>query len=147
MCWAHRIREVKCGNKVGIFACAIRMEFNWKKGKCTKDICDISLKRIINKSMKRWFSWRTKFTSWAIPRIRGVLRYPYHPTSRVLNIWLPTVASWKKLRICMFHPEICVCPIQIGRFSLPFKVILKQNPNYWQTINMVLANVGYSFAT
>ena len=27
--------------------------------------------------------------------IRGVFRYPYHPTSRVLNTWLPTVGCWK----------------------------------------------------
>ena len=59
----------------------------------------------------------------------------------------PFRRALKKLRICMFYPKICVFPIQIYRFSLPFKVILMQNPNFWQTINMVLAKVRYSFAT
>ena len=41
---------------------------------------------------------------------RGVFRYPYHPTCRVLNFWLPTVGCWKiqefvcfTLKFACFH--------------------------------------------
>ena len=35
---------------------------------------------------------------------RGNFRVIYHPTCRVTNLWLPTVACSK---ICMLYPEIC----------------------------------------
>ena len=53
----------------------------------------------------------------------------------------------KNSRICMFYPKICMFFIKTDRFSLTFKVIWHKNVSFWPTIDMVLAKVGYSFAT
>ena len=41
---------------------------------------------------------------------RGVFRYPYHPTSRLLNIWLPTVGSWKIDEFACFTLKLACFP-------------------------------------
>ena len=48
--------------------------------------------------MRSWqFNVSNYYTCQSIskPQNRGVFRYPYYPSSRVLNFWLPIVGCWK----------------------------------------------------
>ena len=88
----------------------------------------------------------TNLKCWWMAGGRGVFRYPYHPTSRVLNqrtslvkFLAPYSRVLKNLRICMFYPNICMFFIKTDRSCLQFKVICREIPSFWQTINMVRA--------
>ena len=94
----------------------------------------------------------TNLKCWLRAGGRGVFRYPYHPTSRVLNQWTslvkflaPYCRVLKNLRICMFYPNICMFFIKTDRFCLQFKVICREIPSFWQSINMVRARYGAHF--
>ena len=44
---------------------------------------------------------------------RRLFRYPYHPTCRVLNFWLPTVGCWKMQELVCFTLKFgCFSPKQ-----------------------------------
>ena len=55
------------------------------------------------------FPYTTLFRSgeWQVTA-RGVFRYPYHPTCRVLNFWLPTVGCWKMQELVSFTLKLHV---------------------------------------
>ena len=61
---------------------------------------------------------------------RGVFRYLFHPTGRVLNFLTPQSRVLKNVRICMFYPNICIVFIKTDRFGLQFKVIYREILNF-----------------